>query len=522
MMLYAKMRSVLYAGTRKFQEHDCFVRRYIPSMSWAKQSVVVGVCVFALTFALMPFGSRIAWASAGADPVPPAVETTSFDALGTAELGGEAIGFTLDNGMRAVVIPDRRAPIATHMVWYLAGAADEPWGKSGIAHFLEHLMFKGTANHPEGAFSKRVAEIGGVENAFTSQDYTAYFQTVAKEHLPDMMAFEADRMANLVLDQTAIVAERDVVLEERKMRVDNDPGARLAETVNATLHANHPYAVPVIGWADEIAQLTREDALAFYNRYYTPNNAILVVSGDVDPAEVARMAQETYGRVPRRAEPEPRRRPAQQSLPGARRIVFADPQVRQASMTRKWAVPGHTAPAASDDAARPSHALNVLSQILGGGPTSRLYQSLVSGTRALPGADAPQRLATSAGSYYIGMSVDQGSFAVYATPREEVSLDTVSDAVAAVVEDIAEHGVDEEEFARAKRQLVADAIFAQDSQRTMAQIFGASLATGGALQDVQHWPARIAAVSAADVQAAAQSLTQTSPVEGRLTPVAAP
>ena len=223
--------------------------------------------------------------------------------------------FALANGLDVVVIPDHRAPVVTHMVWYRNGAADDPVGKSGIAHFLEHLMFKGTKAHPKGEFSEFISEVGGVENAFTGADFTAYFQQVAKQHLRTCMEFEADRMTNLVLTDAIVAPERDVVLEERRMHCDTDPAAQLGEAVQATLFTHHPYGVPIIGWGQEIEGLQREDALAYYHRFYTPENAILIVAGDAEPEEVRALAEATYGQLkPRGAKPRvPARRSRQRS-----------------------------------------------------------------------------------------------------------------------------------------------------------------------------------------------------------------
>jgi zinc protease len=209
-----------------------------------------------------------------------------------------ATEFTLSNGMQVVVIPDHRAPVVTHMVWYRVGAADEPRGKSGIAHFLEHLMFKSTEKIASGEFSRIVSRMGGQDNAFTSQDATAYFQRIHKDRLGEVMAMEADRMVNLRLTEHEVLTERDVILEERRSRVENNPQAVLDEQMNAVLYYSHTYGIPVIGWEHEIARLTREDALSFYKHHYAPNNAILVVSGDVTPEEVRRLAEETYGKIP--------------------------------------------------------------------------------------------------------------------------------------------------------------------------------------------------------------------------------
>src|SRR5499433_2614456 len=203
--------------------------------------------------------------------------------------------FTLPNGLQVLVIQDHRTPVVTQMVWYKVGSADETPGKSGLAHFLEHLMFKGTAKHPAGEFSHTVLRIGGNENAFTSYDYTGFFQRVPRDQLGKMMEFEADRMTGLILKDENVLPERDVVLEEYNMRVANNPEARLNEQIMAALYLNHPYGRPVIGWHHEIEKLSREDALAFYRRFYAPNNAILVVAGDVTVDEVKKLATATYG-----------------------------------------------------------------------------------------------------------------------------------------------------------------------------------------------------------------------------------
>src|ERR1700723_711537 len=217
--------------------------------------------------------------------------------------------FTLGNGLQVVVIPDHRTPVVTQMIWYKVGSADETPGKSGLAHFLEHLMFKGTSKHPAGEFSETVLRAGGNENAFTSSDYTGYFQRVPREQLGSMMEFEADRMTGLVLKDENVLPERDVVLEEFNMRVANNPEARLTEQIMAALYLNHPYGRPVIGWRPELEKLNREDALAFYRRFYTPNNAVVVIAGDVTEAEVRPLVEKTYGKVARRAEIGPRMRP---------------------------------------------------------------------------------------------------------------------------------------------------------------------------------------------------------------------
>ena len=278
------------------------------------------------------------------------------------EFGSNFSNFMLNNGLQVVVIPDHRAPVVTHMIWYKVGAADEQPGQSGIAHFLEHLMFKGTKAHPDGAFSKIIASIGGQENAFTSQDYTAYYQRVAKQHLGLMMEMEADRMANLVLRDDQVAPELQVVLEERASRIDNNPSAQLGEALSATLYRNHPYGIPIIGWEHEIKTLNRETALDFYNRFYTPNNAVLVVAGDVTAQEVRDLAEKSYGKVERRAEVGPRIRTHEPPQRTARTVTLRHERVTQPSVQRSYMTPSETTAAPGE-----AEALDVLGYILGAG-----------------------------------------------------------------------------------------------------------------------------------------------------------
>ena len=402
----------------------------------------------------------------------------------------EVSHFKLANGLELVVVPDRRAPVVTHMLWYKVGAADEPPGKSGIAHFLEHLMFKGTARNPAGRFSKALAEIGGRENAFTASDYTGYFQRTSREHLKTLMEFEADRMTGLVLTDDAVVPELKVVLEEWNQRVGNSPGARLGEQIEAALYLNHPYGRPVIGWRHEIEALNRDDALAFYKQFYTPNNAIVVVAGDVTAAEVKTMAEETYGKIVPTATPGPRRRPQEPTQAAARRVTLADGRVEQPALQRAYLVP-------SSSTAKPgeAEALDVLAHILGSGTTSRLYRTLV----------IERSLAVGAGSWYAGSALDSTRFTVYGTPKPGVTLPQLEDAIDAVLDDILAKGVTAEEVDRAKNRLIAEAVYAQDNQSTMARWYGVALTTGNTVTSVNQWPERIRAVTADAVNAAAKA-----------------
>jgi zinc protease len=411
-----------------------------------------------------------------------------FAAAGAARAAPDVGHFTLANGLEVVVIPDHRAAVVTHMVWYKVGSADETAGKSGLAHFLEHLMFKGTRTNPLGLFSQTVSTLGGQENAFTTSDYTAFYQRVPSERLKTLMEFESDRMTGLVLTDEVVKPELQVVLEEQNMRVANNPGARLGEQVEAALFLNHPYGRPVIGWRQEIEALTREDALAFYRRFYTPNNAILVVAGDVTTDQVRRLAQETYGKVARVTEVPPRQRPQEPAQNAVRTVTLADPRVSQPSLQRQYLAPSFRTAEAGE-----SEALEVLAQILGRGSSSRLNQALV----------LDKKLAVSAGANYDGTAFDYSPFGVFATPRPGTSLPQLEEAIDKVLSQMIADGVNDDELERAKNRMIADAVYAQDNQATLARWFGAALTTGATVEQVQSWPERIRAVKADAVRAAA-------------------
>ncbi len=425
-------------------------------------------------------------------------------AAGVARAGAEpkVTDFTLGNGLEVVVVPDHRAPVVTHMIWYKVGAADETPGKSGLAHFLEHLMFKGTARNPGNRFSQEVAAIGGQENAFTASDYTGFYQRVPREHLKEMMAFEADRITGLVLTDAVVRPELNVVLEEQNMRVANNPSGRLAEQMGAALYLNHPYGRPVIGWRPEIESLDRDDALAFYRRFYTPNNAIVVVAGDVTPEEVRADAEETYGKVAPRAEIGPRRRPREPVQEAPRTVTLADARVEQPSLTRYYLVPSRTTAKPGE-----SQALEVLAHVLGSGANSRLYRTLV----------VEQGIAISAGAYYSDTALDYGKFGVYGAPKPGKTLHDVEVAIDAVLADVSEHGITADELDLAKNRLIADAIYAQDNQATLARWYGAALATGQTVDMVRNWPEAIRAVAADAVHQAARTwLNRRASVTGYL------
>lgn len=398
--------------------------------------------------------------------------------------------FTLENGLQVVVVENHRAPVVTHMAWYRVGAADEPAGKSGIAHFLEHLMFKGTETVPPGEFSHQVARVGGDENAFTTQDYTAYFQTVAVEHLELVMKLEADRMANLRLTDEIVLPERDVILEERRQRIDNDPRSQLAEIARAVLFLNHPYRIPTIGWAHEMERLTTEDAIAFYERWYAPNNAIVVIAGDVTAEQVRPLAEKYYGVLPRRAVPE-RNRLDEPDPVAPRRVELASPRVQQPSWTRYYLAPSY-----NRGATEHAYALEVLAEILGSGSTSRLYRRLA----------VEEGLAAGIGAWYGPDAVDLATFAVSASPQPGVSVEDLQAAIEAEIAKLLAEGVTEEELASAKTLLQAGAVKARDSLSGPARALGAALTTGSTIEDVESWPDRIGAVTVEQVNEAARAV----------------
>ncbi len=412
----------------------------------------------------------------------------------------------LDNGLEVVVVPDRRAPVVTHMVWYKVGGADEPPGKSGIAHFLEHLMFKGTDKIPVGEFSKIVARLGGVDNAFTAQDITAYFQRVSKEKLPKVMEMEADRMANLRLDEKEVLTERKVIREERRSRVDNDPSALLQEQMTAALFLAHPYRTPVIGWDTEIRELTREDALRHYKKFYAPNNAILVVTGDVEPDQVMALAKATYGKIPANSEVgAPRKRPVEPEPLTERRVVLRDGRVGKATFERHYLAPSY-----NTAKGREAESLQILARIIGSSNTSRAYNTLV----------RDEKIASSASAWYGGLALDDGRFGLYAVAAGDAKLEDIEASIDKVIDQVIKNGVTPEELERAKTSEVANLIYASDSQQSLAQTYGWNLATGRTVEDVESRPQRLKAVTREDVQAvAAKYLDRKRSVTGYLLPL---
>jgi zinc protease len=434
-------------------------------------------------------------------PIAVALFATMAPALA---LDIDATSFKLKNGMEVVVIPDHRAPVVTHMVWYKVGAADEPQGKAGIAHLLEHLMFKGTPKYPDGAFSRIVRANGGTDNAFTSQDYTAYFQRVMKDRLPLVMELEADRMQNLQLTDENVLPERAVVQEERRERTENDPSSLLSEQIDAALYTAHPYGKPVIGWMPEVANLTRQDAMDFYAAHYEPSNAILIVAGDVTPEDVKTLAERYYGPLEnRRAVPE-RRRTVEPAPNAERRVTMRDARVSSPSWQRHY-----LAPAARHLPQREELALSILAEIVGGGNQSRLYREL----------NVEKKLAAFAGAWYSGDYLDSGTFGVYASPNSGVSIEDTEKAVDAILDEVATKGITQEELDRSRNAVIASAVYLLDSQDALARLFGTALTTGQTVDDIRNWERDMASVTVEDVNKAARDvLDRRASVTGILLP----
>ncbi|MCF7746122.1 insulinase family protein [Sulfitobacter sp. M39] len=399
--------------------------------------------------------------------------------------------FTLDNGMEVVVVEDHRAPAVQQMVWYRAGSADEPKGSSGVAHFLEHLLFKATDKMESGEFSATVAKNGGRDNAFTSYDYTAYFQRVAADRLELMMQMESDRMKNIRLTPENIATERDVIIEERNQRTENDPSALFREQLNAAQYLNHRYGTPIIGWMHEMRELDLQDALDFYKLYYSPNNAILVVSGDVEPDNVRQLAEQYYGEIPANPELPERLRTQEPPQTAERRLTFRDDRVAQEYVSRSYLAqerdPGDQKTAA---------ALTMLAELLGGGTTSYFAEKLQ--------FDTP--VATYSAAFYSGQSLDDTTFNLVVVPQPGVSLQDAEDAMDAAVAGFMKDGVDAKQLERIKQQVRAEQIYARDNADSVANRYGSALAIELTVQDVQDWPDVLEAVTAEDIMQAAKDV----------------
>ncbi|WP_426959577.1 M16 family metallopeptidase [Muricoccus radiodurans] len=429
-------------------------------------------------------------------PVPGAAERPLFGAT----------LWRLPNGLRVAHIGSRGAPVVAQYLFYGAGGGEDPAGRSGVAHYLEHMMFKGSARVADGAFSRSVAREGGQDNAFTSRDVTAYHQTVEASRLPLVAMMEADRLASPLIPEGGFTPERQVVLEERRQRTDSSPRARFREAYDAAMWgAQHWRGRPIIGWADEIRAIEREDLVAFHRRWYAPSNAVLVISGAVPEAEVRRVVESEYGGAESR-EVAPRNRAAPPDAPLEARLVRNDAAVQEAQLLRSWIAPTLTW---GRDGAGTEHAfsLEVLAHLLGGGPGSRLHRGLVEAG-----------LAVGAGAGYDNDELGAGSFAVYATPRREVTPARLESALEDAIARLLDEGVTEVEVARSKRQLTAGALLALDGIGAAPRLLGGTLAIGLPADAVEYWPAHIRGVTPASVMAAARAVFTHPSLTGWLLP----
>ncbi len=407
----------------------------------------------------------------------------------------EITSFSLDNGLHVVVIEDHRAPAAIQMLWYKVGAADEPAGRSGVAHFLEHLMFRGTEEYELGVFQKTVQLLGGSENGFTSRDYTGYYQRVAADRLETVMELEADRMTGLLMTEEDVEVERQVVLEERNERTDSNPHSLFSEQRSAALFLNHPYGIPVIGWRHEIEELDREVLFDFYRKHYVPNNATLVIAGDVEPDQVRELAEKHYGGLEPNPDLEVRSRPQEPPHLAPRRLSATDPRVAQPYLVRLFLAPERN----SGDQERAA-ALEILAEILGGGVTSVLTRKL----------EVEEKIAVQATAFYDGLSIDKTSFGLLVVPAEGVTLEEAEEAMDRVLVEFLESGVDEDHLNRIKTQIRAAWIYGQDDVYDQAYRYGQALTAGLTIEDVQAWPDVLQAVSGEDIIAAAREVLEIS------------
>lgn len=409
-----------------------------------------------------------------------------FISLSPAFAQGKFFGaesFTLDNGMQVVVIPNHRAPVVMHMVWYKVGAADEQSGETGLAHFAEHVMFKGSDNVAPGAFSRRVKQLGGSDNAFTGHDFTAYHQSISVDHLEEIMTMEADRMKSLLARPEDTESEKLVVIEERRQRTENDPRGYFGEQMRAALFINHPYANPVIGWKNEIGDLTADNIKAFHKKWYAPNNAILVISGDMTAEKLRPLAEKTYGQIPAKDLPQRNWTKVPPLLAGQTQKMHHS-SIHQPQWQRAYRVPSYR------QDKEVSLAIQVLEEILSGGASARLYKTLV----------VENKKATDIGFSYYGSNWSDSAAYLSATPAENINIQDLETAIEDQIRAIIKNGITQDELEAAKTRIIEKSLYYRDSLRGPAMIFGQTLATGGTIDDIENWPDNISAVTPEQIQ----------------------
>ena len=389
----------------------------------------------------------------------------------------------LDNGLEIVVIENNKVPAIAHSIWYKVGSADEPNGKSGIAHFLEHLLFKGTEKLKPGEFSQIIAKNGGKENAFTSKNYTGYFQLIHKSKLELVMSLEADRMKNIKIIKKEFESERTVVLEERYSRVDNNPSALLSEQINASLFMNHPYRKPIIGWEHEIKNLSLEDVMSFYEKYYAPNNAIIVICGDANINEVIKIAKKYFGPI-KPSKIEERLWTSEPTQHAPRGITLKSENTAIPVFRRHYLAPTYT------KSKKEALTLEVFTEIFGNPSTGMLFEEFVKN----------KKIATTASAYYYPDGFGDTSYTIQIVPKEGIALNEIEFHLDMYLNEISKKVISKDELEKVKKRLINEIIFAQDSLYMGMRIFGSSLSTGYSLKDVTNWPNDIQNVSMKDLQ----------------------
>ena len=412
----------------------------------------------------------------------------------------------LENGMEVVFIPNHRAPVVTHMVWVKAGAVDEPPGVAGLAHFLEHLMFKGTKTTKPGEFSRTVKSYGATHNAFTSKDFTAYFESVSIEYLDDVMRLNADRLQNLGPPEDEVLSEKQVVLEERRQRVDNNKKAQFREHLYAAYYLTHPYANPVIGWMGELERMNWDQAKAFYDQWYVPNNMFLVVTGDLEFEEVIKMAERHYGSLRNRPLPD-RPTPVLPNLTGEITLEYSGEDIHQNKVMKIYTAPSYA------DNKQESLALQVLEEMINGEPTTYLHDKLV----------VEDRFASSVSVYYSSFSRYQSVIAISAIPNDGVTNRQVDRAIQGHLATLAQNGFKKAEMEQAKQRLIAESVYARDSLKGPAMIVGRALSTGVALKDIEQWDTAIEGVREEQVMSVLKKYLvnpERTPATGFLSPAA--
>ncbi len=406
---------------------------------------------------------------------------------------------TLENGLKVLLLEDHKAPVVTFHIWYRVGSRNEEFGRTGLAHLMEHMMFKGSENIGGQQFSQIIRRNGGQDNAFTSQDYTGYFVTLASDRIRLPLELEPDRMANLLMDPAEVTRERSVVMEERRLRTEDDPTNALWEEVQAAAFKAHPYGNPVIGWMNDIRKLKRADLQAFYKTYYAPNNAVVVVVGDFERAKLLPKIEKAFGSIPRGPDP-PAVRSVEPPQDGERRVILTRDDAKLPSITAAYHVPNLT----NAD----SYALDVLELILAGGKSAQLYRHLV----------YEKELALNAGAFYSRVSVDPDLFAVYCTLAPGKTVEEMEAALAAEIEQLQTRLVSARELQKAKNQIEASFIFSKDSIFTLARQLAANEMVAG-WRSVNTYLPGIRAVTREDIQRVARKyLTPENRTVGILMP----